>query len=81
MRTATAAAAPKDQLEEVIVTGFRASLQSALDKKRASGITSKVERVVMHIRVTTIVLDEKGAWDDVTSALLLPQAPSPKPKR
>ena len=33
---ATAAAAPKDQLEEVIVTGFRASLQSALDKKRAS---------------------------------------------
>jgi hypothetical protein len=52
-----------------------------LDKKRASGVTSKVERVVMHIRVTSIVLDEQGAWDDVTSALLLPQAPSPKPKR
>ena len=52
-----------------------------LDKKRASGVTSKVERVVMHIRVTTIVLDEKGAWDDVTSALLLPNAPAPKPRR
>jgi len=33
---------------------------------------------VMHIRVTTIVLDEKGAWDDVTSALLLPSAPKPR---
>lgn len=51
------------------------------DKKRAAGVTSKVERVVMHIRVTSIVLDEKGAWDDVTSALLLPQAPAPKPRR
>ncbi len=52
-----------------------------LDKKRASGVTSKVERVVMHIRVTSIVLDEKGAWDDVTSALLMPSVPSPKPRR
>jgi len=52
-----------------------------LDKKRASAVTSKVERVVMHIRVTTIVLDETGAWDDVTSALLMPQPPSPKPRR
>jgi len=51
-----------------------------LDNKRASGVTSKVERVVMHIRVTTIVLDEKGAWDDVTSALLMPPPPA-KPKR
>jgi hypothetical protein len=49
-----------------------------LDKKRSSGVTSKVERVVLHIRVTSIVLDEKGAWDDVTSALLLPNAPTPK---
>ncbi len=51
-----------------------------LDKKRAAGVTSKVERVVMHIRVTSIVLDEKGAWDDVTSALLMPAAPAPKKK-
>jgi hypothetical protein len=49
-----------------------------LDKKRAAGVTSKVERVVMHIRVTSIVLDEKGAWDDVTSALLMPNAPAPR---
>lgn len=52
-----------------------------LDKKRAAGVTSKVERVVMHIRVTSIVLDEKGAWDDVTSALLMPSVPAPKQKR
>jgi hypothetical protein len=51
-----------------------------IDKKRAAGVTSKVERVVMHIRVTSIVLDEKGAWDDVTSALLLPSVPAPKRK-
>lgn len=52
-----------------------------VDKKRAAGVTSKVERVVLHLRVTSIVLDEKGAWDDVTSALLLPTAPKPKPRR
>lgn len=52
-----------------------------LDKKRAAGVTSKVERVVMHIRVTSIVLDEKGAWDDVTSALLMPSVPAPKRTR
>lgn len=52
-----------------------------LDKKRAAGVTSKVERVVMHIRVTSIVLDEKGAWDDVTSALLMPPTPAPKPRK
>lgn len=46
-----------------------------LDKKRAAGVTSKVERVVMHIRVTSIVLDEQGAWDDVTSALLMQSVP------
>ncbi len=52
-----------------------------LDKKRAAGVTSKVERVVLHLRVTSIVLDEKGAWDDVTSALLMPTAPAPKRRR
>lgn len=50
------------------------------DKKRAAGVTSKVQRVVLHIRVTSIVLEEKGAWDDVTSALLMPQPPTPRPK-
>lgn len=51
-----------------------------LDKKRAAGVTSKVERVVLHIRVTSIVLDEAGAWDDVTSALLMPHATVPPKK-
>jgi hypothetical protein len=51
-----------------------------VDKKRAAGVTSKVERVVLHIRVTSIVLDEKGAWDDVTSALLMPSVPAPRRK-
>jgi hypothetical protein len=35
-------------------------------------VTSKVERVVLHIRVTTIVVQEEGAWDDITSTLLHP---------
>jgi hypothetical protein len=51
-----------------------------MDKKRAAGVTSKVQRVVLHIRVTSIVLDEKGAWDDVTSALLMPPTPAPRRK-
>lgn len=49
-----------------------------VDKKHAAGVTSKVQRVVMHIRVTSIVLEENGAWDDVTSALLMPTLPPPK---
>lgn len=37
-----------------------------------ASVTSKVERVVLHIRVTTVVLQRENPWDDVTSALLLP---------
>lgn len=41
-------------------------------KRTPASITSKVDRVVLRIRVTTCVLETEGAWDDVTSALLLP---------
>lgn len=41
-------------------------------KRTPAGVTSKVERVVLRIRVTSYLLQTKGAWDDVTSALLLP---------
>jgi len=41
-------------------------------KRTPAGVTSKVERVVLRITVTSFVLDERGAWDDVTSALLIP---------
>ncbi|MBA3457831.1 MAG: hypothetical protein H0T42_32410 [Deltaproteobacteria bacterium] len=34
--------------------------------------TSKVERVVLRIRVVTVVLDHEDAWDEVTNALLYP---------
>lgn len=40
---------------------------------RPAGVTSKVERVVLRITVTSLVIDENNAWDDVTSALLLPE--------
>lgn len=41
-------------------------------RRTPAGVTSKVERVVLRIRVTSVVLQEEGAWDDVTSALLHP---------
>ncbi len=41
-------------------------------KRTPAGVTSKVERVVLRIRVTSVVLEQEGAWDDVTSALLRP---------
>lgn len=40
---------------------------------RPAGVTSKVERVVMRITVTSVVTNSTDPWDDVTSALLLPE--------
>jgi hypothetical protein len=37
-------------------------------------VTSRVDRVVMHVTVTTMLLDEQNAFDDVTNALLLANA-------
>ena len=48
-------------------------------KRTPAGVTSKVERVVLRIRVTSYLLETKGAWDDVTSALLLPAFGRPDP--
>lgn len=48
-------------------------------KRAPAGVTSKVERVVLRITVTSFVLDERGAWDDVTSALLMPLPPGETP--
>jgi hypothetical protein len=39
-------------------------------KRRAATVTSRVESVSLYIRVDTIVLDEEGAWEDVTSNFL-----------
>ena len=41
-------------------------------KRTPAGVTSKVERVLLRIRVTSVVLQQDGAWDDVTAALLRP---------
>jgi len=35
-------------------------------------LTSRVERIALHVRVTTFVLDRDDAFDDVTNAMLLP---------
>ncbi len=35
-------------------------------------LTSRVERVVLHVRVTTLLLDNDDAFGDVTNAMLLP---------
>lgn len=40
------------------------------DQKSASGVTSRVERIMVRILVTSVIMDRKGAWDDVTNALL-----------
>lgn len=45
-------------------------------KRTPAGVTSKVERVVLRIRVTSVVMEQEGAWDDVTSAFLYPFGPS-----
>lgn len=39
-------------------------------QKSASGVTSRVERIVVRIQVTSVVIEKDGAWDDVTNALL-----------
>ena len=39
-------------------------------QKSASGVTSRVERIVVRIQVTSVVIEREGAWDDVTNALL-----------
>lgn len=35
-------------------------------------LTSRVERVVLHVRVTTLLLDNEDAFGDVTNPMLLP---------
>lgn len=40
------------------------------NQKSASGVTSRVERIVVRIQVTSVVIEREGAWDDVTNALL-----------
>jgi len=42
------------------------------DRRHApAGLTSKVERVVLHLHIAAIALEEgSGAWDDVTSHVL-----------
>lgn len=39
-------------------------------QKSASGVTSRVERIVVRIQVTSVVMEKEGAWDDVTNSLL-----------
>ena len=41
-------------------------------KRTPAGVTSKVDRVQLHIRVTSLVIEQEGAWDDVTGVLLNP---------
>ncbi len=45
---------------------------AANGRRVPASVTSKVERVVLHIRVTTVVLQSENAFDDVTSAFLHP---------
>ena len=42
------------------------------DRRHApAGLTSKVERVVLHLQIAAIAMEEgSGAWDDVTSHVL-----------
>lgn len=40
-------------------------------KSRPAGLTSKVERVVLHIQIASVAMEKgDGVWDDVTSHLL-----------
>ncbi|MFW5925029.1 MAG: hypothetical protein ACOCV4_02620 [Myxococcota bacterium] len=43
-------------------------------RRRPAAVTSKVESVSLYVRIDTIVLQEEGAWEEVTSALLRPGA-------
>lgn len=43
-------------------------------KRTPASVTSKVERLLMRIRVTSIIMDEHGAWEDVTNAFLGPHS-------
>ena len=45
---------------------------AAGQRRVPASVTSKVERVILHIQVTTVVLEGENVWDDVTSALLQP---------
>lgn len=55
--------------------------EAVFDKPASAGrrvpalVTSKVERTVLHIRVTSVVLRDDNPFDDVTSALLVPPRP------
>ncbi len=54
------------------VPGTEAMFTRMSGDKNPTALTSKVERVVLRIRVTTLVFDDDGAFDDVTSHLLQP---------
>jgi hypothetical protein len=59
------------------VPGTEAVFERPAARGRAvpASVTSKVERVVLHIRVTSVVLQQQNPWDDVTSALLQQSGP------
>jgi hypothetical protein len=65
------------QAQPFPVPGTEAVFEKTSSSGRAvpASVTSKVERVVLHIRVTTVVLQQEDAWADVTSALLQPSGP------
>lgn len=52
------------------VPGTEAVFLSPDDPRSPAAITSKVESVVLRIRIDTMVLQEEGAADEITSALL-----------
>jgi hypothetical protein len=43
----------------------------------AAQTTSLVERVVLHVRVTSVLLDPTNAWKDVTNVVLNPAPSAP----
>lgn len=53
------------------VPGTEAVFERA-GSRQPAGVTSKVERVRLFIRVSSLVLEDQGAWDDVTASLLQP---------
>lgn len=59
------------------VPGTEAVFESP-ERRRVAGLTTKVERVVLRLQVTSFVTDASGAWDDVTSALLHPSFGAPR---
>ena len=38
--------------------------------KSASGVTSRVERVLLRVQITSVVLEREKAWEDVSNAFL-----------